>query len=437
VPHIRVLRHYIHTPLMVLSAAEALVVMLAAYLGYASRYREFPDFTSHLLPAVTLAVVFVSAMIAMGVYESRVREGMTGMSLRTAVALFLLGATVMVVLSALIPDVRMGSDVLLFATLEAFILLTAFRLLVFALIHEDTFKKQILILGIGQRALKVASRMRRRVDQRAFVLAGFLDPGSSVDQVSEYGVRIINSDMPLAAYCHEHGVEEVVVAMDERRRNLPQGDGGLPLEELMECRLTGINVCDVQQFIEREACKVDVDLLRPSWLVFSDGFHAGPVRAISKQSFDLLASILLLLIAWPILRRHLSALDPVSLAVRPLWRMIRIGAPVGGQFMIEIGAFGTVALMMGTLGEVELSGHNVALKLASFSFMVPSLSWSAHDRHWIQSNELQRTLQYRVKEMETKTVSSPGGSGGGLPCGQMDSPVDPGPGVLVGPGRFI
>jgi multidrug resistance protein, MATE family len=81
--------------------------------------------------------------------------------------------------------------------------------------------------------------------------------------------------------------------------------------------------------------------------------------------------VLLLVISWPALRPYFSKLDPRALTLAPLWRMIRIGAPVGGQFTIEIGAFATVALMMGTLGEVELSGHNVALKLASFSFMVP------------------------------------------------------------------
>lgn len=74
---------------------------------------------------------------------------------------------------------------------------------------------------------------------------------------------------------------------------------------------------------------------------------------------------------WPVLKPYFRSLDPRVLTIAPLVRMLRIGMPVGGQFMIEIGCFATVALMMGTLGEVELSGHNVALKLGSFSFMVP------------------------------------------------------------------
>ncbi len=69
----------------------------------------------------------------------------------------------------------------------------------------------------------------------------------------------------------------------------------------MECRLSGILVSDVQMFIEREACKIDVDLLRPSWLVFSGGFATGTWHSLVKRTFDVLASVLLLAMTWPIM----------------------------------------------------------------------------------------------------------------------------------------
>jgi sugar transferase (PEP-CTERM system associated) len=300
VPHIRVLRHYIHTPFLLLALAEAVIIVFSAYLGYFTRHGEFPLFWGYVPPALTLAVILVVAMVAMGVYESRIREGMSGMLLRSAVALFLLGTAGMALLSYIFPFVDVGRGVLLFATVEAYALITLLRISVFSLAKENTFKKQIVVIGIGQRALKIATRMRRRIDKRAFVLRGFLDPGLCEDRVSDYGVDIIRTDQPLVDFCQDYAIDEIVVAMDERRRN-DAGSGGLPLDELVECRLSGIQVCDVQQFIEREACKVDVDLLRPSWLVFSDGFIMSPWRAGSKRIFDLLAALLLLLIAWPVM----------------------------------------------------------------------------------------------------------------------------------------
>ena len=47
-PHIRILRHYIHTPYLLLSLAEMFIVAASAYLGYYTRFFEFPDFTEYL-----------------------------------------------------------------------------------------------------------------------------------------------------------------------------------------------------------------------------------------------------------------------------------------------------------------------------------------------------------------------------------------------------
>jgi sugar transferase (PEP-CTERM system associated) len=301
-PYIRVFRHYIHTPLLYLSIVEGVLIASAAYLGYYSRHLQFPVFLDYLMPSLVFGFLSVVCMVAMGVYEARIREGMLGMSLRTGVALFLLGTTAVALVSYLFPSISMGRGELLFASLEAFIMISVFRWLYFGLIDEDRLKKRVIVLGTGRRALKIASRMRRRYDQRAFKLIGFFQLGQDrqSDLVTSHGASVIQTSISLPDYCSSYGVQELVVAMDERRRNV-DAEGGLPLEDLLECRLRGIQVCDVQQFIEREACKVDVDLLRPSWLVFSDGFVTGAFRSLTKRSFDIAASLVLLFFTWPIM----------------------------------------------------------------------------------------------------------------------------------------
>lgn len=59
------------------------------------------------------------------------------------------------------------------------------------------------------------------------------------------------------------------------------------------------------------------------------------------------------------------------LAWRPLFALLRLGAPIGVQFQLEFAAFGVIALLMGLLGTVEMAAHQVALNLASLTFMVP------------------------------------------------------------------
>jgi multidrug resistance protein, MATE family len=59
------------------------------------------------------------------------------------------------------------------------------------------------------------------------------------------------------------------------------------------------------------------------------------------------------------------------LRARPLLRILRLGVPVGAQLELELGAFAAVAVVMGWIGTVEMAGHQIAINLASLTFMVP------------------------------------------------------------------
>ena len=79
----------------------------------------------------------------------------------------------------------------------------------------------------------------------------------------------------------------------------------------------------------------------------------------------------LLAISWPLLRGYLRPFRPQALHLGPLWKMVRLGSPIGVQFGLEYGAFATTGLLMGWLGTVAMAGHQVALNLSSLTFMVP------------------------------------------------------------------
>jgi MATE family multidrug resistance protein len=79
----------------------------------------------------------------------------------------------------------------------------------------------------------------------------------------------------------------------------------------------------------------------------------------------------LVAVAWPELHGHLRALHPEVLRTAPLRRMIAIGAPIGVHMQLEFGVFGAVGLLMGRLGTDAVAAHQIALNLASLTFMVP------------------------------------------------------------------
>jgi multidrug resistance protein, MATE family len=103
------------------------------------------------------------------------------------------------------------------------------------------------------------------------------------------------------------------------------------------------------------------------------GFPAlGPVGTGWASTLSRWTMLLaLVLFTLPRLGRYLKPAGMEVLRPRPLLRMLRLGLPVGAQLELEMSAFAAVALVMGWLGTAEMAGHQVAINLASLTFMVP------------------------------------------------------------------
>jgi sugar transferase (PEP-CTERM system associated) len=87
----------------------------------------------------------------------------------------------------------------------------------------------------------------------------------------------------------------VIVAAREQR------GGVLPMNDLLECRVNGVSVCDVSAFYERVRGEVPVDSLKASFLIYGDGFEQSPLRRFVKRGFDVVAAIVLLVLALPVI----------------------------------------------------------------------------------------------------------------------------------------
>jgi sugar transferase (PEP-CTERM system associated) len=172
------------------------------------------------------------------------------------------------------------------------------------LVDEDVFKRRVLVYGSGQGAAAIAE-LRRRSDRRGFVLVGYVKADGEARALP---VTTLDPSLGLFDLCERHGVDEVVVAMDDRRRHFP-------LRELLECRLAGVDVTELLTFLERETGRVRLDVLNPSWLIFGPGFRRDPLRLFSSRALDVVASVLILTLAVPII--FLSAL---AILIEDGWR---------------------------------------------------------------------------------------------------------------------
>lgn len=94
---------------------------------------------------------------------------------------------------------------------------------------------------------------------------------------------------------------------------------------------------------------------------------AGWATAVSQWAM----ALMLLSMAWPLLKPSIVPWRTESLRWAPLRRMIGIGAPIGTQWFFEAFAFGITTIFMGWMGTASLAGHEIALNMAALTFMVP------------------------------------------------------------------
>ena len=228
--------------------------------------------------------------IAFGLYSARQRARTIGILLRV-VASVGAGVALTAVGFYLIPHLWIGRTVLAIAGLLAIAMLLILRLGFARFLGDAPFKRRVLVYGAGRRAQSIAG-LRRRSDQLGFEVVGFVRPtGGELAVPLE---RVLHLDGALLRLCERHEVEEIVIAMDERRNCLPT-------RELLDCRLAGIDVTELVTFLERATGRVRIDVLNPSWLIFGEGFKRGSLRLQSARLLDLLAASVLFCLSCPLM----------------------------------------------------------------------------------------------------------------------------------------
>lgn len=270
-------------------------MLFAVYLNGIFNIVEFqgnPD-GFLLLYAVIFALLNQLTSLALGLYNSKLRVNFRGVFRRLvmSVAVAFSCATIINPFYGLY---ALPVELLAIASLLSLVLVTLFRFGIFKVDFFGLSKTRVLVLGAGERASIIERRMRRDVDRQDFTIHGFVVmPGDGTDGIKEE--TRIHLDTSLVSYALEHEIDEIVVANDERR-------GNLPVDELFACKIRGIEITEILDFIERETGQIAVNLIYPSWVIFSNGFASNNyLRNSLDWFFNAIMASILLLITWPIM----------------------------------------------------------------------------------------------------------------------------------------
>ena len=291
---IRVFKHYVPHAVVILGVLDTLLLLVAGEAGWILRAWQINiavgATTARVPQLLSFALPLETAMVAVGAYGPRSLQSLRFATARIFVAVSL-GVLILSVIYFAVPGLTLWRSNLAYAMLFAVPLLILVRILLGRMLGSRAFRRRVVVLGAGARAERLKALATEH--NASFAVVGFVamsDGEPSVPEAIQRGA-IYN----LADHVVMLNASEVVLALEERRN-------ALPLKDLLRIKTTGVLVSDFASFLERETGRIDLKTVNPSWLIFSDGFSSGRLfSSISKRLFDIAASLLLLIIALPVI----------------------------------------------------------------------------------------------------------------------------------------
>jgi sugar transferase (PEP-CTERM system associated) len=317
---VRIFNHYVPVRVLLLAVVDIALLVLAAVVGGVLRFggdmaallTDYPHFGKQCV--VFGAVMFLS-MFAVGLYQGRISLRLLAFASRVIVA-FIMGAVTLAALYYLIDSPRLGRGMLLPSLVVGLMFVTASRLVFRHTVGDEFFRRRVAVLGTGRRAAQLLD-LPNDGETAGFSIVAFIPSNGGESEIG--GNHWVTRPARLLDFMREHQCDEIVVAVDDRRSNLPMHD-------LLECRLHGYLILDVAAFMERESGRVRLDMLYPSWFIFSDHSGRDFLRRAVRRTFDILASLLLLAVSLPMMLVAVLAIWVESGFRGPIfYRQVRVG----------------------------------------------------------------------------------------------------------------
>jgi sugar transferase (PEP-CTERM system associated) len=274
--------------------------MLTCVCGIAAIYIRFADEALKVLWGqkgwlkILLSMVVVQgAFYLFDLYDLRMIRKRVVLYVRICQAIGLAAITLAVCFYAL-PGVMLGRGVFLVSLLLMLSLMTCWRVFVMWLLGHPRLAERVVILGTEQTAIKIA---REVLDRReyGYKVLGFVGDDPALVGQSLINPRVIGLTSDLEELIQLHKVDRIIVAINDRR-------GKLPLGLLLKIRLRDeVAVEESESFYERLTGKISLDMLRPSWVIFSGSLRRTRFYRHWRRILDMLLSLVGFALSLPIM----------------------------------------------------------------------------------------------------------------------------------------
>lgn len=315
---IRIFRHYLSRAYLGLFAVEFLVLFLAMFLGTGLRFFYSESWYSEeyiVISSIIFALVTTLSNIGIGLYRRSLSWDDYHLVKRIGIS-FAASLVVLLIIYYSLPEFQIARSVLFYTYAFAILGMLFSRYLFYRYINHSDLKKRVLVIGAGEKADHLVNSNDNYI-HRGFQVSACLAMGNSKVAVKNY--KVISDYDSILSVVKQLDIDEIVLALDDRR-------GAFPMDDLLDCKVYGIDVTDLLSFYEREKSMIDLENIHPGWFVFSDGFANGGLRIYGKRTVDLLASLILFMISWPFMLIVAGAIFIESGFKGPiLYRQTRVG----------------------------------------------------------------------------------------------------------------
>lgn len=269
-----------------------LAFLAATYLRFGQSVDNLLAYENLVAKAIVNTLVMQLCLYYTDLYEDWPLQRPLETALRFGQA-FLAGLVALLIVYYIFPPLTVGRGILAFYLALGFFAVVSLRALYRWFGEEETLAENVIILGTGSTAQKVAREILKRRPWSVRVL-GFL-----AEDPTEVGRRIVNptvigtvDELLLLASRLRAGL--IVVALDDRR-------GKLPVNDLLRCRIEGVRVEEGAAVLERLTGQIPIKNLRPSWLVFSQGFDESRLLRRLKFAGEFAVAAVMLTLASPVI----------------------------------------------------------------------------------------------------------------------------------------
>ncbi|MBL1265008.1 TIGR03013 family XrtA/PEP-CTERM system glycosyltransferase [Candidatus Methylomicrobium oryzae] len=288
---IRIFNHYISITYVFLLLIECIIFFNAMYWGNKIRFLASETwYTKYdiLQASGIFALALTFSCFLVGLYRRTLTWDDYNL-IKRMLSGFILAFLVITQIYYFLPETLIARSVLVYAFSIAFLAMVGSRFLFYKFVNLDNLKRRVLVVGTGNKAQAITT-INDSFIHKDFKIIGCLELAGQQILVDKGSV--IQSTKKLPEICEELKIDEIVIALDDKRQNMP-------VDELLDCKMSGIKILDTIAFYEREKGIIALNELYPSWLVYSSGFEQSNFKSIGKRAFDVLASLVLLAVAWP------------------------------------------------------------------------------------------------------------------------------------------